>query len=231
MEWYSITELSEKLSIPDATIRRYVRQHSHHLQVRKKHKSYQIAKESVPVLTKIREFYAAAGMTVDQVDEALAAAHVPIIMTVDDVNDHGESVAINIPEALSSLRNVVIDRMNEQEKRISTLLDHIQRLEVTLKSQVLLDPKHGRNERLNERLTERKIERQLETEALDYWGKKPESERLKKAGWFKREENTAARTRFIRDYVDQHYEDRIRMELTKELDLESRSTSQDQYGL
>ncbi|MDQ8737127.1 MerR family transcriptional regulator [Paenibacillus sp. LHD-38] len=115
MKWYSVTELADTLKIPDATIRRYVRQHGHHIQVRKNHNVYQIAEESLPLLTKIRELYATAGMMTDQVNEALAAAHVPIIMTVDDVNDRGEVVALNIPEALSRLEKSMIERMDRLE--------------------------------------------------------------------------------------------------------------------
>lgn len=125
MEWYTITELADKLKIPDATIRRYVRQHGHHLQIRKKSKSYQIANVSLPVLSKIRELYMMDGMTVDQVDEALAAAHVPIVMTVDDVNDHGEVVTVNVPQALSSLEKSVNDRMNEQMEFNKLLLQRL----------------------------------------------------------------------------------------------------------
>ena len=76
--------------------------------------------------------------------------------------------------------------------------------------QALPDPVQLRAERINERITERRVERQLELEALNLWEKKPEVERMWKVGWFKKEENTAARDRFIRDYVDEHYENRLK---------------------
>lgn len=74
----------------------------------------------------------------------------------------------------------------------------------------LPSPEELRAQRLNERLIERKIERQLEREALDAWAAKPEGERMRKTGIFRKEEDATARDRFVRDYVDEHYEERIR---------------------
>lgn len=69
-----------------------------------------------------------------------------------------------------------------------------------------------RAERLNEKFVERKIERQLEREAHEAWASKPESERRRRTGLFWKEEDVTARDRFIRDYVDEHYEKRMRQE-------------------
>lgn len=63
-----------------------------------------------------------------------------------------------------------------------------------------------RIDRLNSELIKHRIKRQLEHEALEQWTAKPEVEKMKKAGWFRKEEDTAARDRFVRDYIDDHYE-------------------------
>lgn len=76
--------------------------------------------------------------------------------------------------------------------------------------QALPDPAQQRNERMNEHMTGKRIERQLKREALDLWEKKPVAERMKKVGLFKKEEDGAARERFILDYLDDHYEARMR---------------------
>ncbi|MEC0078518.1 hypothetical protein P4H62_00625, partial [Paenibacillus alvei] len=73
-------------------------------------------------------------------------------------------------------------------------------------------PTEQRAERVTEHLTRRRIERRLEREALELWAAKPESERMRRTGLFRREEDAAARDRFVRDYVDEHYEKRLRQE-------------------
>lgn len=39
--------------------------------------------------------------------------------------------------------------------------------------------------------------------------KKPEGERMRKAGLFRKEEDVNARDRFVRNYVDEHFEIRM----------------------
>lgn len=77
---------------------------------------------------------------------------------------------------------------------------------------VLPKPEEERAKRLNELLAHRKVERKLRKEALTQWETKPDSERLKKAGFFRKEEDAIARERFILDYLDEHYENEIRKE-------------------
>lgn len=199
-EWLSVTELAERLGIPDATIRRYLRMHGRHLQFTKRHKNYAVRAASVDTLIKIREAYA-EGMGVEKVEEALVSAGAPVIITV---NDEGERVTGSTEDALSSLQKTV----NEQSEMIRTLGQIIQQQQQTAAA-VLPDPDEQRAGRLNDRLTERRVERQLEREALERWAEKPEAERMRKAGWFRKEEDPAARDRFVRDYVDEHFDVRM----------------------
>lgn len=67
-----------------------------------------------------------------------------------------------------------------------------------------------RNDRVNERITERRIERMLEREAIDAWTKLDASERMIKSGLFRKVEDVNKRDTFVRDYVDERYEDRLR---------------------
>lgn len=206
-QWLSVTELSEQLGIPDATLRRYIRQHGHHLQLRKRHKSYLVADVSVDVLVQIREAYA-AGKSIDDVEDVLAAAGAPTIITVNDVNDNGGRVTVNLAEALSDLQKTV----NEQSDMIRALGHIVQQQNQAAAAASLPDPTEQRAERVTEHLTRRRIERRLEREALELWAAKPESERMRRTGLFRREEDAAARDRFVRDYVDDHYEKRLRQE-------------------
>lgn len=97
--------------------------------------------------------------------------------------------------------------------RYETLLAMVQQLLAAQQvAAALPSPEQQRIDRLNDRFTERRIERQLEREALDLWTAKPDPERMKKVGLFRKEENFEARDRFVRDYVDEHYEQRMKGE-------------------
>ncbi|KAA9021557.1 MerR family transcriptional regulator [Niallia endozanthoxylica] len=70
-----------------------------------------------------------------------------------------------------------------------------------------------REERFKEMIARRRVEYQLEKEALIMWSTKPEEERLKKVGLFRKEENHEERNRFIKDHIDKNFEVRLRNEL------------------
>lgn len=70
-----------------------------------------------------------------------------------------------------------------------------------------------KEERFQEMVARRRVETQLEEEAINMWSTKPDNERFKKVGWFKKEEDFIARDRFVRTYVNQHFAERLREEL------------------
>jgi hypothetical protein len=70
-----------------------------------------------------------------------------------------------------------------------------------------------REERFKGMIAKRRVEYQLEQEALIKWSIKPEEERIKKVGWFKKEENQEERDRFIKDYINMNFENRLKNEL------------------
>lgn len=70
-----------------------------------------------------------------------------------------------------------------------------------------------KEERFQELVVRRRVEAQLEEAALNIWSTKPEKERFKKVGWFRKEEDLIARDHFIRNYINNHFEDKLRTEL------------------
>jgi hypothetical protein len=72
-----------------------------------------------------------------------------------------------------------------------------------------------KEERFKEMVARRRVEYQLEKEAQMAWATKPEEERMIKVGWFKKVENEDERKLFIKEYVHNNFENRLR----KELDL------------
>ncbi|MNW32237.1 hypothetical protein D3C74_91770 [compost metagenome] len=81
---------------------------------------------------------------------------------------------------------------------------------------LLPDPVQDRLNRMNEASTHRRIERKLKKAAIELWESKPESERKKKVGLFRKEEDINARDRFILDYIDDHYETELEREFAIE---------------
>lgn len=72
-----------------------------------------------------------------------------------------------------------------------------------------------RSERTNEYLTIRRINLALEREANEHWSQKPEHERIRKIGLFKKEENIEVRNQFIKSYMDEYFEERLRLEFAQ----------------
>lgn len=118
-KWFSVMEIEKQTGIPDATIRRYIRNHGHHLQIKKRGKSYLIASESLTVIKKIRELYD-KGKQSEDVDDILRRMNIPVTITVTD--DENE-MTINASEVLVQLQK----DMNEQKKFNQSLLETLQK--------------------------------------------------------------------------------------------------------
>jgi hypothetical protein len=204
-EWLTVTELEGETGIPTPTIRRYIRQHGFYLVMKKRHKSYLLARESVETLISIRDMYG-RGMNVDQVNESLVATGVTMTITVND--EDGETT-VQVGEALSELKHDMIEHMTLMAEEIYKL-----RQEVAVTKQV--DEQDERQKRMNDIITQRTVEAQLRREALKLWDQKPEAEKVRKNFlWFK-EEDIDKRERFIRDYVDEHFPARMKAEFSLE---------------
>lgn len=115
-EWISVSEVAKKTNIPEATVRRYIREHGFHLRVKKGHKSYQIYHESIDTLNQIREMYG-KGLNMDEVNNMLAD-NKPMIITV---NEQDERMAVNVAEALMELKRSMDERMNGMNAEIVRL--------------------------------------------------------------------------------------------------------------
>ncbi|RDZ05534.1 hypothetical protein C3744_29470 [Priestia megaterium] len=127
VEWLTVLAIEKQTGIPNATIRRYIRNHGHHLNIRKKGKTYFIADESMNVMERIRALYD-EGKTLEQVEEALIKAGTPMTVTV--IEDD-ERMDVNVGEALVSLD----ERMDEQNKIIQSLVEQMQKQQEALQKQ------------------------------------------------------------------------------------------------
>ncbi|MGV7000217.1 hypothetical protein ACWA2C_16150 [Priestia megaterium] len=68
--------------------------------------------------------------------------------------------------------------------------------------------------RMREATLKMKVELELENEALEEWYKLPQEERMRKAGFFRKEEDTTKRDKFVREYRQKHFEEFIKKAYT-----------------
>ncbi|TCP18023.1 hypothetical protein EV207_1732 [Scopulibacillus darangshiensis] len=120
-KWLTVLEIEEQTHIPNATIRRYMRHHGHHLNIRKKGKAYQVAQESIEIVQKIRKLYD-KGKSTEQVEEGLVSMGTPVTITVP--NDD-QMVTVNVGEAFQSLKNEIEDLKENHHEQMTMLLDRL----------------------------------------------------------------------------------------------------------
>jgi hypothetical protein len=197
----SVNDLAQELDIPTATLRRYLRQHGHFLDVNKTHKNYMIAEESIGILKQIREGYS-QGLISEEVDSRLLASGVQR-KTSAVVEQSSNSNNINFIEALLNLEKRMVERFEQQGEILQNLAEIAPALQQ-------FDPDIQRVERVNSRLNEWRIERKLEDDAMMKWAELPRPDRMIRTGLFKTEENLEKRERFVREYVDKHFDNEMR---------------------
>ncbi|NBI28624.1 hypothetical protein [Chengkuizengella marina] len=126
--------------------------------------------------------------------------------TIDSIFDllqHQEEINLRpFPEDFDSKDTKITD-----EAQINKLKTEII---ASMKEVVATQIEEERKNRVNDLILQRKIVSVLEGEASKEWSKLPESERMMKVGLFRKGENTEKRNEFIKKYVDERYEERIK---------------------
>ncbi len=173
-EWLSIAEVEQTTGIPDRTIRRYVAQHGHHLNTRKNHRNYLIAKTAISLLTQIRDQYA-RGRSADQVEASLSENGVPMMITVA-----GEDTApVSLGEALTNLRQKLGDSLaliGSEQHQMRTEMEFLREellAKLDQQEQLAKDMERERNRMLDFRDKElvHQVRRVLEAKRQPWWRK------------------------------------------------------------
>lgn len=107
------------------------------------------------------------------------------------------------------MRATLKNEMKEVFNELSVAQIKEQRKEI---EKLLPSREQERIDRINDIMAERKVTRILENEALEIWNEKPESKRKRKVGWFRKKEDIDKRNRFIKKYIDEHFEDCLKKE-------------------
>lgn len=111
---------------------------------------------------------------------------------------------------VDKIRATIMNEMKATFEQISATQMAVQMKEF---QRMLPSPAEARLERFNAVMAQRKVQRVLEREALDLWASEPPERRMKRIGFFKRQqEDTDERDRFVNDYVDSRFETRLKEE-------------------
>jgi len=103
--------------------------------------------------------------------------------------------------------------LNEMKNVFNELSENQAKEQIEEMKKLLPSQEEEKRSRLNTIMVERKISRQLEEEALEQWNDKPAGEKLKKVGWFKKEEDKDKRDTFVKKYIDEYFEENLKKEL------------------
>ena len=128
---------------------------------------------------------------------------------ITNVVHNNETSALNneiLKEIKSSFEEIAASQLGEVQSQYEELIKKLP----DSKSR-----EEKKEERFKEMVARRRVEYQLEKEAQMAWATKPEEERMVKVAWFKKIENEDERKLFIKEYVHNNFENRLR----KELDL------------
>ncbi|MEN1990785.1 hypothetical protein [Paenibacillus hubeiensis] len=109
-EWRTISELTQKYGVPQPTIRRYLDRHGHYLKVKKIGKTFHVHVESLPVIERIRELYA-AGMNGERVELALSESRSPVHITIEETER-----VVSLEQALATMARRIGEGMERQEQ-------------------------------------------------------------------------------------------------------------------
>jgi hypothetical protein len=146
---------------------------------------------------------------VEAVREAFAGR-----LRLDVIQDRDEKQLATV-EQLERRFMAMVDKRVEQRVE-----QEVQRRLQTEIQQLLIaaapDPQEERARELDRRLSESRIRSKLRDEARNEWYKLPEDQRTLKTGFLslKRVEDKGKKLEFIEEYINKHYDDRVRDEFS-----------------
>lgn len=118
------------------------------------------------------------------------------------------SAQLNIHEAAATIEKIVEQKLELHLQSIE--MEYREKLEEAVRS-ALPEPEdpetlkeRQRQERLDNMIIQHRARTELRKQAENEWNSLPEDTRIKKVGWFKREEDLARKQLFIENYIDEN---------------------------
>lgn len=213
MEWLSVTQLSNSLEIPETTTRRYLNSFEEYFRWEQVGRGKKYEPSSVEILQRIAMLYGTDRETIE-IKKILANEYA---FTIDDDETTIDPPAYDISGKLDEFKEnqeefnkQLLRLLQDQQEYINKLLDNQNQNNEQEKRLVSSEDKSKNY--FNQVTSEHKVNKELKKEALSLWEEKPTEERLKKVGWFRKEEDRDKRDLFIKDYVDENFEESLKKE-------------------
>lgn len=121
-EWLSIAEVSQRLSVPEATLRRYIQRHLEYVQHKKIGKKYMLHPDSIKLLVLIRRLYVEENLQEEQIEEKLKVLGYTKCVTVTIEDDEMNERLLNE----QSIQKQVEEALAHQEERLKNILEQQQ---------------------------------------------------------------------------------------------------------
>ncbi|PAD71333.1 hypothetical protein, partial [Paenibacillus campinasensis] len=107
---------------------------------------------------------------------------------------------------------------NQLVETVKSVLTDFRQKEIEVQAELLENTLHDqrleqRQKEITARITTHRINTELEIEALEKWSQLPAEERLIKTGLFRKEEDQTKKDLFIKKYVRDNFEQRLRSEM------------------
>jgi hypothetical protein len=144
--------------------------------------------------------------------------HLPDVIDVRPFPADWESNdGIEVNQIEQRILYAVMEEMRKEiNKTKEEILRSVKEIATTELASMLPKPKddiQDRMEKFNTMILQKRLEQKLEEEALQLWNEKPKEERIKKVGWFRKEEDIEKRDMFVRKYKQNNFEWRLKKEL------------------
>lgn len=214
-EWLSIAQLSKTLEIPETTARRYLNNFEEYFRSEQIGRGKKFHPGSIEILQRIAVLYSADYETTE-IKRILADEYAFAVEETDETDTttppaYDVAGKLNVfQQRQEEFNKQLLQQLHEQQNYIRDLVNsHDTNVQATKR---LLSPEEKRAERFDEIMAEHKVRKLLEKEAMDLWMKKPPNERMKKVGWFRKEEDRDEREAFIRSYTNEHFEEYLKQE-------------------
>ncbi len=131
------------------------------------------------------------------------------LRTVSPENQTSEvSTQLNMQEAAATIEKIVEQKIQMHLQNIE--LEYQGKFEEAIRA-VLPEPEdpeklkeRQRQERLDNIIIQHRARTELRKQAENEWNTQPEETRIKKVGWFKKEEDLARKQLFIENYIDEN---------------------------
>ncbi|HDR6255739.1 TPA: MerR family transcriptional regulator [Bacillus cereus] len=118
------------------------------------------------------------------------------------------STQLNMQEAAATIEKIVEQKIQMHLQNIE--LEYLGKFEEAIRA-VLPEPEdpeklkeRQRQERLDNIIIQHRARTELRKQAENEWNTQPEETRIKKVGWFKKEEDLARKQLFIENYIDEN---------------------------